>query len=47
MEQYAALEMEIIAFDREDVIVTSVTSVTTPTDTTSSNPTLPEIPIGG
>ena len=37
MEQYAALEMEIIAFDREDVIVTSVT---TP-------PTFPEIPIGG
>ncbi len=44
MEQYAALEMEIIAFDREDVIVTSLT---TPPDTTSSNPTFPEIPIGG
>ncbi len=37
MEKYVELEMEVIAFDSEDVITTS----------DKGNPTLPEIPIGG
>ena len=34
MEEYAELEMEVIVFDREDVITTSV-----------GDPTLPEVPV--
>lgn len=39
MEKYVELEMEVIAFDSEDVITTSGKG--------SSDPTFPEIPIGG
>ncbi len=34
MEKYVALEIEVIVFDREDVIITSV-----------KDPTFPEIPV--
>ena len=39
MEKYVELEMEVIAFDSEDVITTS--------GERSCDPTFPEIPIGG
>ena len=38
MEKYVELEMEVIAFDSEDVITTSGEG---------NDPTLPEVPIGG
>ncbi len=39
MEKYVELEMEVIAFDSEDVITTS--------GGLRNDPTFPEIPIGG
>ncbi len=39
MEKYVELEMEVIAFDSEDVITTSGEG--------GNDPTFPEIPIGG
>ena len=39
MEKYVELEMEVIAFDSEDVITAS--------GERGNDPTFPEIPIGG